>query len=143
VDSYSNISLPNLGKAMSLELTLLIWSVGLTFILMVVAMCGAILQFGLPDMASNRENLPPATSWAGRAQRAHRNMLENLVLFAVLVLVTDATNKNNAMTGFGAQLFFWARVTYAIIYMAGLPWLRTGVWVVSMIGLILIFLQLV
>jgi uncharacterized MAPEG superfamily protein len=110
---------------------------------MLAAVSGAILQFGLPDFAGNRESLPPATSWAGRAQRAHRNMLENLVLFAVLVLVTELTNKNNAMTGFGVQLFFWARVIYAIIYVIGLPWLRTGVWVISMIGLILIFLQLV
>jgi uncharacterized MAPEG superfamily protein len=128
---------------MSLELTLLIWSIGLTFIQMLVAVTGTVLQFGLPDFAGNRENLPPATSWAGRAQRAHRNMLESLVLFAVLVLVTEITNKNSAMTGFGAQLFFWARVIYAIIYVAGVPWLRTGVWGISIIGLILIFLQLV
>jgi len=128
---------------MSFELTLLIWSVGLAFVQMLVAVSGAILQFGLPDIAGNRENMAPATSWAGRAQRAHHNMLENLVLFGVLVLVTEVANKNNAMTGFGAQLFFWARVIYAIIYVIGLPWLRTGVWLVSMIGLILIFLQLV
>ena len=128
---------------MSFELTLLIWSVGLAFVQMLVAVSGAILQFGLPDIAGNRENMPPATSWAGRAQRAHHNMLENLVLFGVLVLVTEIANKNNAMTGFGAQLFFWARVIYGIIYVIGLPWLRTGVWVISMIGLILIFLQLI
>jgi uncharacterized MAPEG superfamily protein len=128
---------------MSLELTLLVWSVALAFVQMLVAMSGAILEFGLPDFAGNRENLPQATSWAGRAQRAHRNMLENLVLFAVLVLVTEITNKNSAMTGLGAQLFFWARVIYAVIYVIGLPWLRTGVWAISVIGLIVIFLQLV
>jgi uncharacterized MAPEG superfamily protein len=128
---------------MSLELTLLVWSVALAFVQMLVAVCGVALQFGLPDLAGNRENLPQLTSWAGRAQRAHRNMLENLVLFAVLVLVTEIANKNNAMTGYGAQLFFSARVIYAVIYVIGLPWLRTGVWVISMIGLIVIFLQLV
>ncbi len=128
---------------MSLELTLLVWSVALAFVQMLVAVSGATLQFGLSDLAGNRENLPPATSWAGRAQRAHRNMLENLVLFAVLVLVTEITNKNNAVTGYGAQLFFWARAIYAVIYVIGLPWLRTGVWVISIIGLIVIFLQLV
>ena len=128
---------------MSLELTLLLWSVGLTFIQMLVAVAGTILQFGLPDFAGNRENLPPATSWVGRAQRAHRNMLENLGLFAVLVLVTEITSHNNAMTGLGVQVFFWARVAYAVIYVIGLPWLRTGVWAISVIGLILIFLQLV
>jgi uncharacterized MAPEG superfamily protein len=127
---------------MSLELTLLIWSVALTFIQMLVVV-SATLQFGLPDLAGNREDLPPATSWAGRAQRAHRNMLESLVLFAVLVIVTEITNKNSAMTGLGAQLFFWARVAYAVIYVIGVPWVGTAIWGVSLIGLILIFLQLV
>ena len=141
-DSYSNISLQKWGRAMSLELTVLVWSVALAFIQMLVAASGAILQFGLPDLAGNRENLPPATSWAGRAQRAHRNMLENLVLFAVLVLVTEITNKNNAMTGLGVQVFFWARVIYAVIYVIGLPWLRTGVFAISAVGMILIFIQL-
>ena len=47
------------------------------------------------------------------------------------------------MTLLGAQLFVWARLVYAAIYLAGVPWVRTGVWFVSMIGLVLIFLQLV
>ncbi|HMA71083.1 MAG TPA: MAPEG family protein [Xanthobacteraceae bacterium] len=128
---------------MSLEMTLLIWSVALTFIQMLVAVSGAIVQVGLSELAGNREDLLPATGWAGRAQRAHRNMLESLVFFAVLILATEITNRNSAMTGFGAQLFFWARVAYAIVYLAGVPWVRTGVWSISMIGLILIFLQLV
>jgi uncharacterized MAPEG superfamily protein len=128
---------------MSFELTLLIWSVALAFIQMLVAVSGAILQFGLPDLAGNRENLPPATSWVGRAQRAHHNMLESLVIFAVLILVTEIANKNSAMTALGAQLFFWARVAYAVIYVVGLPWVRTAIWGVSMIGLVLIFLQLI
>jgi uncharacterized MAPEG superfamily protein len=128
---------------MSLELTLLIWSVALAFVQMLVAVCGATLQFGLPDLAGNRQSLPAATSWAGRAQRAHHNMLENLVLFAALVLVTEVTDKNSAMTGLGAQLFFWARLIYAVIYVIGVPWLRTAAWLVSVVGLIIIFLQLV
>ena len=128
---------------MSLELKLLIWSVALTFIQMLVAVSGAALQFGLPKLSDNREDLPPAIGWAGRAQRAHYNMLESLVLFAVLLLVTEITNKNNTMTELGAQLFFWARVAYTAIYIAGVQWVRTAVWSVSVIGLILIFSQLV
>jgi uncharacterized MAPEG superfamily protein len=128
---------------MSPELTLLIWSAALTFIQMLVALSGAALQFGLPRLSGNREDLPPAKGWAGRAYRAHHNMLESLVLFAVLVLVTEITNRNSAMTGLGAQLFFWARVAYAVIYVVGVPWVRTAVWGVSVIGLVLMFLQLV
>ena len=125
------------------ELMLLVWSVVLTFAQALVAVTGATLQVGLPALAGNRENLPPITGWAGRAQRAHSNMLENLVLFAALVLVAVAAGKTNAMTLLGAQLFFWARVVYAGVYIAGVPWLRTGVWSVAVVGLILIFLQLI
>ncbi len=75
--------------------------------------------------------------------RAHRNMLENLVLFAALVLAAQAAGLANETTALGALLFFWGRVAYAVIYLAGIPWLRTGAWAVSMVGLVLIFLQLV
>jgi uncharacterized MAPEG superfamily protein len=81
--------------------------------------------------------------WAGRAQRAHRNMLENLVLFAALVLVAQVSGKTNAMTALGAQLFFWGRLLYAPVYIAGIAWVRTALWGVSILGLILILLHLI
>ena len=124
------------------ELMWLLWAVALTFAQMLVAVSGATLQVGLPALAGNREGLAPCTGWAGRAQRAHHNMLENLVLFAALVLIAVFSGKTNAMTLLGAQLFFWARLVYAFVYLAGIPWLRTAVWTVSVIGLILIFVQL-
>jgi uncharacterized MAPEG superfamily protein len=128
---------------MSVELTMLVWSVALCVVQMVVAAYGAMQQVGLPALAGNREDLPAITGWAGRAGRAHRNMLENLVLFAALVLVAHVMGKSNPMTVWGAQLFFWGRVAYAAIYLAGIAWVRTAVWFVSVIGLILIFLQLI
>jgi uncharacterized MAPEG superfamily protein len=124
------------------ELVWLLWAVALTFAQMLVAVSGATLQVGLPALAGNREGLPPFTGWAGRAQRAHRNMLENLVLFAALVLIATTADRTNAVTLLGAQLFFWARLAYAFVYLAGIPWLRTAVWTVSVVGLILIFVQL-
>jgi len=128
---------------MSPDLKLLVWSTVLTLIQAVIAVFGAMLQVGLPALAGNRANLPALEGWAGRAQRAHRNMLENLLLFAVLVLVAQAAGKANATTAVGAQLFFWARLAYVPIYLIGIPWLRTGAWAVSVVGLVLIFLELV
>jgi len=124
------------------ELMWLLWAVALTFAQMLVAVSGATLQVGLPMLAGNREGLAPCTGWAGRAQRAHHNMLESLVLFAALVLMAVVSGKANATTLLGAQLFFWARLAYAFVYLAGIPWLRTAVWLASVIGLILIFVQL-
>jgi len=114
----------------------------LTFVLAVIAVSGATLKVGLPTLAGNREGLPEMVGWAGRAQRAHRNMLENLVLFAILALTAKAAGVSNATTLLGAQLFFWGRIAHAILYIAGIPWARTAAWTVSIIGLIMIFWQL-
>lgn len=124
------------------ELTLLAWSVLLAFVQMLVAVAGHTLQVGLPALAGNREGVAQPAGWAGRAQRAHRNMLENLVLFAALVLIAVVSGRTNSMTLLGAQIFFWARLAYALVYLAGIPWLRTGVWSVSVIGMALVFAAL-
>jgi len=124
------------------ELMLLLWAVALTVVQMLIAVSGATLQVGLPKLASNRDSMPALTGWVGRADRAHHNMLENLVLFAALVFLVSATGTSNSTTVLGAQLFFWARLGYAVVYLIGIPWLRTGLWFVSIVGLLLIFLQL-
>jgi uncharacterized MAPEG superfamily protein len=125
---------------MSLDFQILVWSVALAFIQMLVAVSGCIFQVGLPKLAGNREGLPPMTGWVGRAQRAHLNMLENLVLFAPLVLIADATGRNVEL---GALIFFVARLVYAVVYIIGIPWLRTTIWGISVVGLVLIFAKLV
>jgi uncharacterized MAPEG superfamily protein len=124
------------------ELMYLVWSAALTLVLVVIAVLGATQEVGLPTLAGNREGLPELTGWAGRAQRAHWNMLESLILFAILVMVARTANVSNAMTVLGSQLFFWGRVAHAILYIAGIAWLRTAAWLVSVVGLILIFVQL-
>lgn len=125
------------------ELSLLVWAVLLTLVQAVVAVQGALMQVGLPALAGNREGLPEIKGWGGRAARAHRNMLENLVLFAALVLAAVIAGKTNSTTLLGAQIFLYARIVYAVVYIAGVPWLRTAVWTVSVIGLAMIFVQLI
>ena len=127
---------------MTIELKLLVWSAALALVQMLVALLAAIIQVGFLPLLGNRDNLPALEGWAGRAQRAQRNMLENLVVFAVLVLVAHVAGKTNAATAFGAQLFFWARLAYAPVYVIGIPWLRTGLWAVSFIGMLQILQQL-
>ena len=124
---------------MSPVFQILVWSVALAFIQMLVAVSGCILQVGLSKLAGNREGLAPMTGWVGRAQRAHLNMLENLVLFAPLVLIADSTGRNVEL---GAQIFFLARLVYAIVYIIGIPWLRTTIWGISVVGIVMIFVQL-
>jgi len=128
---------------MTQDLTMLIWSVALTFVQMLVAAVGSNSQVGLVTLAGNRDTMPAITGWPGRAARAHANMLENLPLFIALVLIAQVTGHANTVTALGAHLFFWARLLYAIVYVVGIPWLRTLVWLVSVIGLLMIFVQLV
>ena len=131
------------GTDMKPELMLLAWAAVLTLVQAVIAVHGALMQVGLPMLAGNREAMPEIRGWGGRAARAHRNMLENLVLFAVLVLAAVVAGKTNDMTLLGAQIFLYARIAYALVYMAGLPWIRTATWGVSVVGLAMIFMQLI
>ncbi len=124
------------------ELTLLAWSVILAIVHMLIAVQGALNQVGLMTLIGNRENFPEILGWGGRAGRASRNMAENLVLFAAVVLAVVAVDRTNAMTLLGAQIFFWARISYAVCYIGGIKWLRTLSWLVSVIGTALILWQL-
>jgi uncharacterized MAPEG superfamily protein len=127
---------------MAPELKYLLFSTLLTFVQMLIAAAAANQVVGLPTLAGNRDSLPTYTGFAGRAKRAHLNMLENMVLFSALVLIAVVAQKTNPTTALGAAIFFWARLVYALVYLIGVPWLRTGVWFVSVIGMIMIAVQL-
>ena len=127
---------------MSPDLKYLLFSVVLAFVQVLIAAMTAQGQVGLPTLAGNRDELPTLTGLAGRARRAHFNMVENLVLFAALVLIAAVAGKANAMTALGAAIFFWGRLAHAIIYLIGIPWLRTLAWAVSVVGMIIIAVQL-
>jgi uncharacterized MAPEG superfamily protein len=121
---------------------IVLWTVVLTFVAMLVAVLAAQAQVGLGVLAGNRDGLQPLVGFAGRARRAHRNMLENLPLFIALVFIAVTSTKANATTLLGCELFFWGRLAHWVIYLIGIPWLRTLAWLVSIIGLIVIFGQL-
>ena len=128
---------------MKSELTLLVCAVALAFVQLLIAVGAAIAQVGLPTVVGNREDMPRLTGLAGRADRAYWNMFESLLLFAALVLVAAVAGKTNAQTFLGAQIFIWARLAYAVIYLVGIPIARTMAWGVAVIGLLLIGQQLV
>jgi uncharacterized MAPEG superfamily protein len=128
---------------MSMDLKYLLFSVLLTFVQVLIAAASANQAVGLNTLAGNREGMADLTGFAGRARRAHLNMIENMVLFTALVLIAAVAGKANAMTAMGALIFFWARLIYAAIYLLGIPWLRTLAWAVSVIGMVMIAVQLI
>jgi uncharacterized MAPEG superfamily protein len=127
---------------MTPDLKYLLMSVVLTFVQVLIAAAAANQVVGLNTLAGNREDLPALTGFAGRAKRAHLNMVENMVLFTALVLIATVAGKANATTAMGALVFFWARLIYAVIYLLGIPWLRTVAWFASVIGMFMIAWQL-
>ncbi len=128
---------------MQIELLFLALSAALCLVLTLPYTAALVLKLGPSVMAGNREDFPALEGWVGRARRAHANMVENLVPFAALIIVAAVTNAFGQGTAIGAQLFFWGRVAHAGAYIAGVPWLRTGAFLISYVGMILIFVALV
>lgn len=78
-----------------------------------------------------------------RSERALRNFLETFAAFAALALAVTVTGKADWWSGFGAALYFWARVVYLPLYLGGVPYFRSAVWLVSAAGIIIVFWRLV
>jgi uncharacterized MAPEG superfamily protein len=76
---------------------------------------------------------------AGRAERAFRNLLETLPVFAVAVIVIELARKGDHWTAAGAHIYFWARIAFVAAYLWGVPWVRTLIWNASMIGLAIMY----
>ena len=89
-------------------------------------------RYGLGNRELGGGALP---EWGKRAERAHLNLLANLPAFAVVVLVAALAGVSNEVTEVGAQQFFWARVAHAVIYVAGIPYIRAIAFGVSLGGL--------
>lgn len=121
---------------MAVELQMLVASALLAIVQAFPNLIAVIRYGGLRIAAGNRDNVPPLPEWANRAERAQRNLLANLLPFTALVLVAHQSGLTNAETAFGATLFFWSRVAYAVIYIAGIPYLRTVAFVASLIGML-------
>ena len=128
---------------MTIELRLLAFSVGLGFVHIVVASHSASLQRGYRWSAGSRdEPVEPLRGVAGRLDRALRNFLETFPLFAAVVLEAHASGRHNALTEWGARLYFWGRVAYLPLYAAGIPLLRSLVWNVATAGILLFLVAL-
>ena len=127
---------------MSIELTMLCASVALLFVLVIIQAAAGAQAQGVWVMAGNRDNLGPPSVWQSRTKRCVDNHREGLILFAPLILVAGLTNTSTDLTIYGAELFFYSRVAHAIVYLAGLPYIRPLFWTIGLIGTIMVFIAL-
>ena len=130
---------------MNALLDLVVYMTLLTFL---AIMLGAFLRNrewtpeGLKAGLSTRDDIPEATPLGGRAERAAANSIEALVMFVPLALVAQLAGSTEQVM-LGATIFFWARVAYLPIYLAGVIYLRSLVWGVGVAGLAMMVVALV
>jgi len=110
---------------MKTELTYLVWVTVLTMLLWIPYVLDRMAVRGLADTVGYPENPKPQSPWAVRLKAAHANAVENLAVFAVLVLVANAVNVSSSATAGAAMLYFWSRVVHVVAYTFGMPWVRT------------------
>ena len=122
---------------------MLTFSVVLGIVQIIVASHAASVQRSYRWSASPRdEKMPPLRGVAGRLDRALRNFVETFPLFAAVVLAAHVSDTHNALTEWGARLYFWARVAYVPLYAAGIPLIRSLVWNVATLGIVLLVVAL-
>jgi len=124
---------------MTTEIQMLLWSLVLGLVQLVVATTLATRDQGLPYNLSPRDLPPPPVSTlSARLLRAFGNFRETFVFFAAAVIVLTLLGRGTAISALGAQLYFWARLIYVPVYAAGIPLLRTGIWAVSVAGIVMV-----
>lgn len=118
---------------MSMELKYLAWTALLTGLMWIPYILNTIMVRGLVDAVGYPENPKPLAPWAKRMKAAHYNAVENLVVFAALVLIADAMNVRNEATAAACATYFWARLVHLLVYTFGIPWLRTLAFAVGFV----------
>jgi uncharacterized MAPEG superfamily protein len=124
------------GSFGSVEMQMLWLSVCLGIVQLILAVLFSLNARGLAWGAGARdEPAPPLSKLGGRIERAFKNFLETFVFFAAAVLMLNALGRHTAMSALGAQIFFWSRVAYVPVYAAGIPFVRTILWIAAIVGI--------
>jgi len=121
----------------------LVWVTALTAVLWVPYTLNVIAVRGLMDAVGYPADPKSLATWAEKMKCAHYNAVENLVVFATLVLVANAAGVSNETTVIACSVYFWARLVHVIAYTFAIPWVRTLTFVAGFACQVAIILQLV
>ncbi|MFC0267021.1 MAPEG family protein [Kushneria aurantia] len=129
---------------MTLELLLLSWTLVLAVVQIMLPAAFRNRETGLAYNAGPRDDDgPPMGRITARLFRAQRNLFETLPLFIGAILIAHVGNQLGALTAWGAWLYLLGRIAYLPLYALGVPWLRSMVWGVSLLGLGLVILAII
>ncbi len=116
---------------MNTELTYLAWVTTLTALMWIPYILNMIMVRGLLDAVGYPEDPAPLSPWAANMKAAHANAIENLVVFAALVLTAHAVEISNTATVMACWIYLWTRIVHFLSYTARVPWVRTISFVVG------------
>jgi len=124
-------------------LTLLAWTLVLALVQILAAAQARTRETGLAWNAGPRDAASvPVGKLAGRLKRAQGNLLETLPVFAAAILIAHVAGRESALSAAGAWTYLIARVVYVPLYAAGIPYVRSLAWVVSIVGILLVLVPL-
>lgn len=124
------------------ELLYLCYATVLTGVLWVPYILDRVLTRGVISAVGYEEQPKPQSKWAQRLMKAHGNAVENLVVFATLILLANAMGVSNAIIATASMLYFWARLVHAVTYTLGIPWIRTLAFLTGFAAQAMVALQL-
>ena len=127
---------------MSAELTYLTYTTLLTGLLWVPYILNMITVRGLLPAMGYQDNPKPMAAWAVRLKAAHYNAVENLVLFAVVVLIVEIRDIGSATTALACLIYFLARVVHVVSYTFKIPYVRTLSFAIGFISVLVIASQI-
>jgi uncharacterized MAPEG superfamily protein len=120
---------------MTPELFWLALTVILTGLLWVPYILNRCMVRGLGGaMANPTPGAKPHAPWATRLMFAHDNAVENLVIFAPLVLILAQLDYSTKWTVYASAVYFWSRVAHLVVYTLGLPVFRTLAFTVGFLA---------
>ena len=120
---------------MTKELLWLTLTIILTGLMWVPYILDRVMVRGLMGtMANPSRKDKPQAEWAQRLYFAHTNAVENLIIFAPLVLILDAQGYSTQGTVIACAVYFWARLAHAVVYTMGVPILRTLAFTVGFLA---------
>ena len=128
-----------MGAIVPMELKLLLAAVIIGVVQIVwAAAAGSGGERDFAWLSGPRDNPRPVGVVAGRLDRALKNFLETFPLFAAALIACVAVGKLGPLTLYGSVAYVVGRALYVPIYAAGISMVRTLVWAVSIIGLVMV-----
>ena len=125
------------------ELFYLLLSVGLCGVLWIPIVIERVLRIGLSETVGNNLDEKMVPEWAKRLKRAHRNLVDNIIIFGILILILQVADKNSDTTGFASLIFFYARLVQSMSHIFGVTWVRTISFLIGWLATAVIFFVLI